>query len=110
VALSERRDSRRLQPVRASIPGSSKIPGPMSDPVAAELASYNCAFSELELPWRWDAATLRELKTLAAGSDLVCAYVERKQAHLLRAYEKAFLGELVRSARERHRDTHAASR
>lgn len=94
--------------MRASIPGSSKVPGPLSDAFAAELASYNRAFSELELPWQWDVATLRELKSLAEGSDLVATYVERQQAHLLRAYEKAFLGELVRSARERCRDSHAA--
>lgn len=100
-----------MEPVRASIPGSSKVPNPVSDPVAAELASYNHAFTELELPWQWDAATLRELKSVAADCDLVGTYVERKQAHLLRAYEKAFLGELVRSARERYRDnTHAAIR
>ncbi|HWZ61429.1 MAG TPA: hypothetical protein VNX02_00285 [Steroidobacteraceae bacterium] len=94
--------------MRTSISGSNKAPSPVSDPVAAELASYNHAFTELELPWQWDAATLLELKSLAGDSDLVGTYVERKQAHLLRAYEKAFLGELVRSARERYRNTHAA--
>jgi hypothetical protein len=94
--------------VRPSGPGSSMVPAPATDPVAAELASYNCAFSELELPWRWDAATLCELKRIAGERDLVGTYVERQQAHLLRSYEKAFLGELVRSARERYRDTHTA--
>jgi hypothetical protein len=81
-----------------------------SDSLAAELASYNHAFCELELPWRWDAQTLTQLKRIAAGGDVVGAYVERSQAHLLRAYEKAFLEDLVHSARARHRrETQAAA-
>jgi len=75
-----------------------------SDPLDAELASYNHAFSELELPWRWDAHTLRHLLSIAAGSDVVGAYVERNQAHLLRSYEKAFLSELVHATRARYRE------
>jgi hypothetical protein len=80
-----------------------------NDPLDAELAAWNQAFCELELPWRWDAPTFRHLKTIAADQDLVGTYVERNQAHLLRAYEKAFLRELVHSARDRYRqETHAA--
>ncbi len=73
-----------------------------NDPLAAELAAWNHAFRELELPWHWDATTLTQLKNIATDSDLVGAYVERSQAHLLRAYEKAFLRDLVRAARERY--------
>jgi hypothetical protein len=80
-----------------------KVPGPTGDSLAAELASYNHAFCELELPWRWDAQTLAQLKSIAAERDIVGAYVERSQAHLLRAYEKAFLQDLVHSARDRYR-------
>ena len=81
----------------------------VSDPVesmeelAAELEAYNRAFSELELPWRWDAQTLRHLLSVAPDRDCVGAYVERSQPHLLRVYEKAFLRELVSSARQRCR-------
>lgn len=81
----------------------------MSDPLVAELAAYNHAFCELELPWRWDAATLMQLKSLATDCDLVGTYVERNQAHLLRAYEKAFLRDLVLSARDRYQQDAAAS-
>jgi hypothetical protein len=70
--------------------------------VAAELEAYNRAFSDLELPWRWDARTFRDLLQVAPDSDMVGAYVERNQAHLLRVYEKAFLRDLVHSARERY--------
>ena len=81
-----------------------------NDSLDAELAAWNQAFSELELPWRWDAPTFSHLKSIAADQDLVGTYVERSQAHLLRAYEKAFLRELVDSARERCRaENHAAA-
>jgi|SRR5215469_11931171 len=74
-----------------------------NDALSAELAAYNYAFCELELPWRWDATTLSQLKSVATDSDVVGAYVERSQAHLLRAYEKAFLRDLVLAARDRYR-------
>ena len=81
-----------------------------NDALCAELAAYNHAFCELELPWRWDATTLSQLKRIATDSDVVGAYVEQSQAHLLRAYEKAFLRDLVRAARERYqRETFGAA-
>ena len=78
---------------------SSKAAG---DALSIELEAYNHAFSELELPWHWDADTLRQLLGSAGDQDCVGAYVERNQAHLLRVYEKSFLGELVRSAKDRY--------
>lgn len=77
--------------------------GTAADPLAAELEAYNFAFCQLELPWRWDATTFRQLLSLAPDRDVVGLYVERSQAHLLRVYEKAFLRDLVHSARERFR-------
>ncbi len=74
-----------------------------SDPLAAELEAYNRAFCELELPWQWDAQIFRQLVSVAADQDFVGAYVERNQAHLLRVYEKAFLRNLVLSAKDRCR-------
>ena len=77
----------------------------------AELAAYNQAFCELELPWRWDANTFRQLLSVAADHDLVGAYVERSQAHLLRSYEKSFLRDLGHTTCERYRaETTAAAR
>ena len=70
--------------------------------MAAELEAYNRAFLELELSWRWDARTFRELAQVAADRDFVGAYIERNQAHLLRAYDKSFLRDLVLSAKDRH--------
>src|ERR1700741_4651814 len=84
----------RMRPVTATAPAN--------DPLVSELAAYNRAFCELELPWHWDATTLIQLKSIATDSDVVGAYVERSQAHLLRAYEKDFLRNLVLAARDRY--------
>jgi hypothetical protein len=73
------------------------------DPLDVELDGYNYAFCELELPWRWDAGTLRQLQSLAPDGDFVGAYVERHQPHLLRVYDKGFLRELVLAAMGRNR-------
>jgi hypothetical protein len=73
----------------------------VSDPLALELEAYNRAFSELELPWRWDADTFRDLLTAAGDRDFIGVYIERSQAHLLRVYEKSFLRNLVLEAKER---------
>jgi hypothetical protein len=72
------------------------------DPITAELEAYNRAFSELELPWRWDAGIFRDLLRVAADRDFVGAYIERTRPHLLRVYEKAFLRDLVLSAKDRY--------
>jgi hypothetical protein len=73
------------------------------DALAAELEAYNRAFSELELPWHWDAETFRQLLSVAGERDCVAAYIERSQPHLLRVYEKGFLADLVRGAVDRCR-------
>ena len=70
--------------------------------LAAELEAYNRAFLELELSWRWDARTYRQLSEIAVDQDFVGAYIERSQAHLLRVYDKSFLRDLVLSAKDRH--------
>jgi len=72
------------------------------DSLAAELEAYNRAFAELELPWRWDTPTFRQLQSVAADKDVVGAYVERHKPHLLRVYEKKFLRDLVAVAKDRH--------
>jgi hypothetical protein len=78
------------------------------DPFTAELEAYNRAFSELELPWRWDAKTFHDLVNEAADHDFVGYYVEHTQSHLLRVYEKAFLRDLVLAAKERCQQDAAA--
>ncbi len=75
---------------------------PANEALAEELQAYNSAFLELELPWQWDVETFRRLRTLAADTDCVSAYVERDQAHLLRVYEKSFLRDLIQSTKARY--------
>ena len=70
-----------------------------ADPIADELAAYNRAFAELELPWQWDLATYRTLRAAGEG-DCVGAYVERTQRHLLKSYDRHFLRDLVRARLE----------
>ena len=82
---------------------SERSPEHLSDEgMAAELEAYNRAFLELELSWRWDARTFRELLRTASDRDFVGAYVEHEQPHLLRAYDKSFLRDLVLSAKDRY--------
>ena len=80
----------------------SPDPGEVAANELAELQAYNSAFLELELPWHWDTETFRHLRTLAADTDCVSAYVERNQAHLLQVYEKSFLRDLILSTKARH--------
>ncbi|TLY55731.1 MAG: hypothetical protein E6K35_09735 [Gammaproteobacteria bacterium] len=85
----------------SEVGGESVSAGATSELLAAELEAYNRAFCELELPWRWDAQTFRHLVSVAPDRDVVGAYVERSQPHLLRVYEKAFLRNLVLTAKDR---------
>jgi hypothetical protein len=86
-----------------NVVASGPVTGTASEEgIAAELEAYNRAFSDLELPWRWDVRTFHDLIELAPDRDFVGVYVERNQAHLLRVYEKSFLRDLVHSARDRY--------
>jgi hypothetical protein len=92
-----------MEPMMSNVAVSEPVAGHVSDEgMAAELEAYNRAFLELELSWRWDARTFRDLLRVAADRDFVGAYVERNQPHLLRVYEKSFLRDLVLSAKDRY--------
>jgi hypothetical protein len=100
-----------VETVTASAFNANEAAGMANETLDAELAAYNQAFCELELPWRWDANTFRQLLSVAADRDLVGAYVERSHAHLLRSYEKSFLRDLVHTTCERYRaETLSAAR
>jgi hypothetical protein len=58
-------------------------------------ATYTAALEELGFSWEWDPATY------GTGREGLRAYLEREQAHLLRAYEADFLLEAVESTRAR---------
>jgi hypothetical protein len=67
----------------------------------AERDAYNAAFSELELGWRWDARTYRELLHIPDEKSRIRSYIERYHAHLLRAYDVAFLSDLIYETKRR---------
>ena len=56
---------------------SETAPATTGDSLSAELEAYNRAFCELELPWRWDAETFRQLLSMGSDQDCIGAYVER---------------------------------
>ena len=88
---------------RESVMSNAAVAEQVTDEgLSAELEAYNRAFLELELSWRWDAPTFRDLLQVAADRDCVGAYFERNQAHLLRVYETSFLRDLVLSAKDRY--------
>jgi hypothetical protein len=61
--------------------------------------AYNAAFEELSLSWRWDASTYARLQF--HGCDLVRAYLETEQTHLLRAYDADFLVNAIEAVKAR---------
>ena len=67
--------------------------------VEAHRNAYNAAFEELSLSWRWDAATYTHLQR--HGRDLVRAYLQTEQAHLLRAYDADFLVNAIEAVKAR---------
>ena len=61
--------------------------------------AYNAAFEELGLSWHWDPITYACLP--ARGRDGLRAYLQKEQAHLLRAYEADFLINAIETAKAR---------
>jgi hypothetical protein len=74
------------------VPAAAAVPASRQE---ADRHAYNAAFGELELSWRWDARTYRELLGIAAEKDRIRTYIQRHQAHLLRAYDVGFLCDLI---------------
>ena len=76
-----------------------------------ERYAYNAAFQELGLRWFWDSATHDELRARTAdAAERLHHYLESRQAHLLKAYDAAFLVQAILDAQARHRLNNAAAR
>jgi hypothetical protein len=74
------------------------VPSATASPAASQEShrhAYNAAFGELELSWRWDIPTYRELLKIPEEKSRIRAYIQRHQAHLLRAYDSGFLCDLI---------------
>lgn len=64
-------------------------------PDDAHLSAYNAAFSDLDLPFRWDRGTLDALHEFESESARITAYIARHHAHLHKAYDAEFLAQLI---------------
>jgi hypothetical protein len=88
-----------------AMPATSLRDPLVGDAADLERGAFNAAFYELGLHVYWDKDTYR--KVVAANSsehDCVRGYLEREQAHLLRAYEADFLADLVIRTKQRCRE------
>ena len=68
----------------------------------------NAAFEELGLSWHWDPITDACLPS--RGRDGLRAYLQKEQAHLLRAYEADFLINAIETAKTRCHEVMLGSR
>ncbi|CAG2152873.1 hypothetical protein LMG31506_04689 [Cupriavidus yeoncheonensis] len=62
---------------------------------ATQLAAYNAAFIELGLRFRWDEAMYEWLCGIECEKARVARYIEEHHTHLLKAYDAAFLSQLI---------------
>ena len=62
----------------------------------AERNSLNAAFYELGFRWHWDSDTYNTLlNQRSSTAERIRYYLETRQSHLLKAYDAAFLVELI---------------
>lgn len=82
----------------------------------AERNSLNAAFYELGFRWHWDSDTYNALLSQRSStSERIRYYLETRQPHLLKAYDAAFLVELIQEKKalignQRSRTSAAAAR
>jgi len=74
-----------------------------------ERNAYNAAFYELGFRWHWDSDTYDQLvRGSANAAERIRHYLETRQAHLLKAYDAAFLVGLIQEKKVQHRKRGAA--
>jgi hypothetical protein len=77
-------------------------PQPIATPDATlERAAFNAAFLSLGLRWYWDEERYEALCAEPCERRRLQRYMEAEQAHMLRAYDAAFLTEAILEAKER---------
>ena len=63
--------------------------------------AYNAAFYELGLKWHWDSEFYRSVCCGDDEKQLIQAYLETHQPHLLKAYDADFLANAIRQTKAR---------
>lgn len=92
------------------MPATSLHDERVADAAELERDAFNAAFYELGLHVYWDKGTYQAaVAAVASEHDRVRGYLEREQAHLLRAYDADFLTDAVIQAKQRCRQLLTAS-
>lgn len=74
-----------------------------------ERNAYNAAFYELGFRWHWDRDTYGRLMCQGlSATECVRQYLETQQPHLLKAYDAAFLIDIIQEKKAEHRKREAA--
>jgi hypothetical protein len=69
-----------------------------------ELNAYNAVFYELGFRWHWDRDTyFGLLRRSTDAAERIRHYLETHQPHVLKAYDAAFLVELIQQKKVEHR-------
>lgn len=77
--------------------------------IEAERNAYNAAFHELGFRWHWDSETYSQLTRSGLNAEQQLRhYIETQQAHLLKAYDTAFLVGVIQEKQSVHRQRTAA--
>ena len=76
----------------------------------SERNAYNAAFHELGFRWHWDSETYSQLTHSGLNAEeQLRHYLETQQAHLLKAYDSAFLVSVIQEKQLQHRKRATAS-
>jgi hypothetical protein len=68
-----------------------------------ERNAYNAAFYELGFRWYWDSNTYYELLGQSQdAAERISHYLQTRQPHLLKAYDAAFLVEVIQQKKAQH--------
>lgn len=71
-----------------------------------ERNAYNAAFHELGFRWHWDSDTYNQLVHQCSNAgQQIRQYLETRQPHLLKAYDAAFLIDVIQEKKARHGET-----
>jgi len=75
-----------------------------------ERNAYNAAFYELGFRWHWDRDTYDQLlRQSPNAAERIRHYLETRQPHLLKAYDAAFLVDVIQEKKAEHRKRGADS-
>lgn len=75
-----------------------------------ERNAYNAAFYELGFRWHWDSDTFEQLQRQSSNAaEQIRHYLKTHQPHLLKAYDAAFLVDVIQQKKALHRKRGTAS-